>query len=87
MNPTSHQQMEVQGMSRRPRKKTRSNRKRKTKTRQPFWKRVQEAWADIRPAIFTAAGGGTMFGMKEPGTIIAGCSDWFRPVIFKVERI
>jgi uncharacterized repeat protein (TIGR04076 family) len=28
-----------------------------------------------------------MPGMKQRGTLIVGCTDWFRPVIFKVERI
>ena len=45
------------------------------------------AWADIRKDILTVAYGGDMVGMKQPGTVIAGCTDWFRPVIFKVERI
>ena len=44
------------------------------------------AWADIRKDILTVAFGGTMPGMKERGTIITGCTDWFRPVIFKIER-
>jgi uncharacterized repeat protein (TIGR04076 family) len=45
------------------------------------------AWADIRYDILTLAYGGNMPGMKQPGTLIVGCTDWFRPVIFKVERI
>ena len=45
------------------------------------------AWADIRKDILTVALGGNMPGIKEPGTVIAGCTDWFRPVIFKIERI
>ena len=45
------------------------------------------AWADIRSDIMTIAAGGNIIGMKKKGTIITGCSDWFRPVIFKVERI
>lgn len=45
------------------------------------------AWADIRHDILTLAYGGSMPGMKQPGTLIVGCTDWFRPVIFKVERI
>lgn len=28
-----------------------------------------------------------MPGIKQRGTVITGCTDWFRPVIFKVERI
>lgn len=45
------------------------------------------AWADIRKDILTVAFGGNMPGMKERGTIITGCTDWFRPVVFKVERM
>lgn len=45
------------------------------------------AWADIRKDIITIAAGGNIIGMKKKGTVITGCSDWFRPVIFKVERI
>ncbi len=44
------------------------------------------AWADIRKEILMVAGGGKMYGMKQPCTAIAGCSDWFRPMIFKVEK-
>jgi uncharacterized repeat protein (TIGR04076 family) len=45
------------------------------------------AWADIRKDILTASGNGKMIGMKKPGVIISGCSDWFRPVIFKIEKL
>ncbi len=45
------------------------------------------AWADIRKDILTIALGADMPGMKQRGTVIAGCTDWFRPVIFKVERL
>ena len=45
------------------------------------------AWADIRKDILTVAMGADMPGIKQRGTIITGCSDWFRPVIFKIERI
>ena len=45
------------------------------------------AWADIRQDILTVAVGGDPPWMKQRGTTIAGCTDWFRPVIFKVERI
>jgi uncharacterized repeat protein (TIGR04076 family) len=45
------------------------------------------AWADIRRDILTVAGGGGFPGMKKDGVVITGCSDWFRPVIFKVERV
>lgn len=45
------------------------------------------AWADIRKEIMTVALGGDMPGIRQRGTVITGCTDWFRPVIFKVERI
>ncbi|HUV44779.1 MAG TPA: TIGR04076 family protein [Dehalococcoidales bacterium] len=45
------------------------------------------AWADIRKDILTVAMGGSMPGIKQSGTMIVGCTDWFRPVIFKVERM
>lgn len=45
------------------------------------------AWADIRKDIMTVALGCDMPGMNQRGMVIAGCTDWFRPVIFKIERI
>ena len=45
------------------------------------------AWADIRKDILAVATGADMPGINRRGTVIAGCTDWFRPVIFKVERI
>ena len=45
------------------------------------------AWADMRCDIMTVAYGGDMPGMKQRGTFITGCTDWLRPVIFKVERM
>ncbi|MFW9952056.1 MAG: TIGR04076 family protein [Candidatus Thorarchaeota archaeon] len=45
------------------------------------------AWADIRHDIIAIASGANIPGMKDKGTVITGCSDWFRPVIFKIERM
>ena len=45
------------------------------------------AWADIRHDILTVAMGADLPGIRQPGTVITGCRDWFRPVIFKVQRI
>jgi uncharacterized repeat protein (TIGR04076 family) len=45
------------------------------------------AWADIRHDILRVMSGGGLPYVKQPGTTIAGCTDWFRPVIFKIERI
>ena len=47
----------------------------------------QWAWADIRHDILIIASGGQMPGLKQPNTVISGCTDWFRPVIFKIERL
>jgi uncharacterized repeat protein (TIGR04076 family) len=44
------------------------------------------AWADLRPHIMTVMSGGELPFIKPRGTLIAGCTDWFRPVIFKLER-
>jgi uncharacterized repeat protein (TIGR04076 family) len=45
------------------------------------------AWADIRSDIMMIVAGGDPPWIKQRGTVITGCTDWFRPVIFKVERI
>jgi uncharacterized repeat protein (TIGR04076 family) len=45
------------------------------------------AWADIREDILMVALGADMPGIRQRGTLITGCTDWFRPVIFKLERM
>jgi uncharacterized repeat protein (TIGR04076 family) len=45
------------------------------------------AWADIRGDIMMIMTGGDPPWIKQRGVAITGCTDWFRPVIFKVERI
>jgi uncharacterized repeat protein (TIGR04076 family) len=45
------------------------------------------AWADIRADIQTVMLGGDLPWMKERHVAIAMCTDVFRPVIFKIERI
>jgi uncharacterized repeat protein (TIGR04076 family) len=45
------------------------------------------AWADIRPLILTIASGGTCSFLKDENSAIATCTDPFRPVIFKIEKI
>jgi uncharacterized repeat protein (TIGR04076 family) len=52
-----------------------------------FFAHCAWAWADIRGDLLTVAYGGDMPGMKQRGTLITGCTDWLRPVIFKVERM
>ncbi len=44
------------------------------------------AWADIQKYVMTLARGGDFVGV-QPGVFITCCTDGFRPVIFKVERI
>jgi uncharacterized repeat protein (TIGR04076 family) len=45
------------------------------------------AWADIRADIQTIMLGGDLPWMKERHVAITMCTDVFRPVIFKIERI
>jgi uncharacterized repeat protein (TIGR04076 family) len=45
------------------------------------------AWADIRSYIISIASGGSFKFMKNPNSIVVSCTDLFRPVIFKIERI
>jgi uncharacterized repeat protein (TIGR04076 family) len=45
------------------------------------------AWADIRDDIQMMMAGGDLPWIKERGVAIASCTDVFRPVIFKIERI
>ena len=44
------------------------------------------AWADIRSYVMTLARGGNFRGVK-PGTFVTCCTDGYRPVFFKVERL
>jgi uncharacterized repeat protein (TIGR04076 family) len=45
------------------------------------------AWADIRSEINLIASGGNTLGTKKKGMSISCCSDHFRPVYFKIERV
>jgi len=44
------------------------------------------AWADIQKYVMTLARGGNFVGVR-PGVFITCCTDGFRPVVFKLERI
>jgi len=44
------------------------------------------AWADIQGIVMTLARGGNFLGVR-PGIFITCCTDGFRPVAFKLERI
>jgi uncharacterized repeat protein (TIGR04076 family) len=45
------------------------------------------AWADIRKDIVAVATGSDRPWLKQRGVNLSGCTDWFRPVIFKIERM
>lgn len=45
------------------------------------------AWADIRGDLMMIVTGGDPPWIKQRNTTITGCTDWFRPVIFRIERI
>jgi len=44
------------------------------------------AWVDIQKYVITLARGGNFLG-SLPGRTVVCCSDGYRPVIFKLERI
>jgi len=44
------------------------------------------AWADIQRFVMALSRGANFHGQK-PGIFIGACSDGYRPVIFKLERI
>lgn len=45
------------------------------------------AWADIRSQILAIASGSTFSFLKEQNVTVATCTDPFRPVLFKIEKI
>lgn len=45
------------------------------------------AWADIRTYLIAIASGGEFAFMKDKHSILVSCTDLFRPVIFKIERL
>ena len=44
------------------------------------------AWCDIQKYVMTLARGGNFVGVR-PGVFVAACTDGFRPVLFRLERI
>jgi uncharacterized repeat protein (TIGR04076 family) len=44
------------------------------------------AWADMQKYVMTLARGGNFLGCK-PGIFVTCCTDGFRPVFYKLERI
>jgi uncharacterized repeat protein (TIGR04076 family) len=45
------------------------------------------AWADIQRDVTVLAVGGNFPWVKEEGVMISCCTDGFRPVLFKLERV
>ncbi len=45
------------------------------------------AWADIRKDIIAVINGAQYPWFKQKGITISGCSDWFKPVLFKIEKL
>jgi uncharacterized repeat protein (TIGR04076 family) len=45
------------------------------------------AWSDIHKEIMLIMGGGSNPAMRDEGTVVACCSDGFKPVVFKIERV
>ena len=45
------------------------------------------AWADIQRDAAIVFNGGNLSWVRQPGVAISCCTDGFRPVVFKVERI
>lgn len=44
------------------------------------------AWADIQKYVMVLARGGNFIGV-QPGVYVTCCTDGFRPVFFKLERV
>ena len=44
------------------------------------------AWADIQRDVAHLAMGGDFPWVGDPGKMYSGCTDGFRPVVFKLER-
>ena len=44
------------------------------------------AWCDIQKYVMTLARGGNFRGVR-PGIFVTNCTDGFRPVLFKLERM
>lgn len=45
------------------------------------------AWVDIHRDIVRVMSGGSNGALKQEGTTITCCTDGFRPVVFKIERV
>jgi len=47
----------------------------------------QGAWNDIQRNLASVMYGGNLPWIRQPGTVVASCSDGLRPVSFRIERI
>lgn len=45
------------------------------------------AWADIRNDIMAIINGARFPWFEEKEMTISGCTDWFKPVLFKIEKL
>jgi uncharacterized repeat protein (TIGR04076 family) len=45
------------------------------------------AWSDIHKEIMLVMGGGSNRSLSQEGMAIACCTDGFKPVVFKIERV
>jgi uncharacterized repeat protein (TIGR04076 family) len=45
------------------------------------------AWADLRHDLLSLAIGADLPWIRQSGVAIVGCTDWLRPVYFKLERL
>lgn len=45
------------------------------------------AWADIRKDIIAIVNNAQFSWCKEKAMTISGCTDWFKPVLFKIEKL
>ncbi len=45
------------------------------------------AWVDIHRELVTVMSGGNLDWMSKEGSALTCCTDGFRPVVFKIERI
>lgn len=45
------------------------------------------AWADIRKDIIAIINGVQYPWFNQKGFTISGCTDWFKPVLFKIEKL
>ena len=45
------------------------------------------AWVDIHREVVRVMGEGNNGALKQKGTTVTCCTDGFRPVVFKIERI